>query len=444
MLLLITLALLGLVVTACAVQMPQTVEVVVTATPQPEAPQLEIFHWWTAPGEREAADAMFTALKQAYPEIEVVENPVAGGGGVSQRVVLQGRLAAGLPPDTFQTLGGAELKAYVDGNALEPLDDLWAELKYADVIPGPLAKAVTVNGHPYVVPLNMHIQNILYYDQKLFDTLGLTPPQNFEELVAAAKAIKEANPDKAPIALGTMENWEAAFMLDSLLLELGGPEYYVDLYKGNIDVKTDETYRTALERLAQLDPYIYPFHANLTWDQSIGLVVSGDASMVLMGTWGIGAFTSNGWTPGEDFGAVTFPQEPERILLFHPDTYGLAVNAPHPKATMDWLRVVASPALQIPTDVTQGGMFARIDIDPSSFPDPIRQEMQTYVRDNPGKLILDQHGSIAPASFSNEYWIVLAGFMAADDPDIADTIDQIATLFQTYDVKNAAAWYQWP
>jgi hypothetical protein len=111
---------------------------------------------------------------------------------------------------------------------------------------------------------------------------------------------------------------------------------------------------------------------------------------------------------------------------------------------MDWLRVVASPALQIPTDVTQGGMFARIDIDPSSFPDPIRQEMQTYVRDNPGKLILDQHGSIAPASFSNEYWIVLAGFMAADDPDIASTIDQVATLFETYDVKSAAAWYQWP
>ena len=420
------------------------VEKVVTAMPEPEAAQLEIFHWWTAPGEREAADAMFTALKAAYPEIEVVENPVAGGGGVSHRVVLQGRMAAGLPPDTFQTLGGAELKAYVDGGALEPLDELWQKLGYYDVIPGPLAKAVSVDGHPYVVPLNMHIQNILYYNMPLFEELGLEPPQNFADLMTAAEAIKAARPEMAPLALGTMENWEAAFVLDSILLEEGGPEYYVKLYKGEIDVRTDPTYRAALEKLADLQPYIYPYHSNVTWDQSVGLVVSEDSAMVLMGTWAIGAFTSNGWTPGEDFGAVTFPQEPERILLFHPDTYGLATGAPHPQATMKWLEVVASPELQIPTDVAQGGMFARIDIDPTNFPDPIRQEMQAYVRDNPDKLILDQHGSIAPASFSNEYWIVIAGFMAEEDPNINTTLDQVATLFETYNVEEEAAWYTWP
>ena len=69
---------------------------VVTPTPAPEERKLEIFHWWTGPGEREAADAMFKALHDAYPDIEVVENPVAGGGGVSHRVVLQGRIAAGI------------------------------------------------------------------------------------------------------------------------------------------------------------------------------------------------------------------------------------------------------------------------------------------------------------------------------------------------------------
>jgi len=419
-------------------------EVVVTATPMPEERALEIFHWWTGPGEREAADAMFAALADAYPDIKVIENPVAGGGGVSHRVVLQGRMAAGIPPDTFQTLGGAELKAYVDGGALEPLDDLWEELGYYDVVPGPLAKAVSVDGHPYVVPLNMHIQNILYYDKALFDELGLEAPKTYDDMIAAAQTIQAAYPDKAPLGLGTVENWEAPFVLDSILLEVGGPEYYVQFHKGEIDVQSDPTYREALEKLQQLNQYVYPFHPTLTWDQSVGLVVSGDAAMVIMGTWAIGAFISNGWTPGEDFGAVNFPSEPDRILLFHPDTYGLAVGAPHPASTLDWLRVVASPELQIPTDVTQGGMFARTDIDPTEFPDPIRQEMQQYVADNPDKLILDQHGSIAPASFSNEYWIVIAAFMAEENPDIDATIDSVATLFDTYDVANEAAWYQWP
>ncbi len=191
-----------------------------------------------------------------------------------------------------------------------------------------------------------------------------------------------------------------------------------------------------------LRPYIYASHPQLTWDESCGLVVSHDSAMVIMGTWAIGYFKSRGWTPGTDFGAVTFPQQPERVLLFHPDTYGLAKGAPHAKATMDWLKVVASADLQVPTDVTQGGLFARLDIDPGQFPDPIRQELQTYVRGNPGKLILDQHGSIAPFSFTQAYWDVAAGFTAK--PDVAGTVKAVSELFTTYKVQEGAAWYQWP
>jgi glucose/mannose transport system substrate-binding protein len=416
-------------------------EVVVTPTPEPEAQQLEIFHWWTAPGEREAADAMFEAFTAANPEAEVVENPVAGGGGVSHRVVLQGRIAAGLPPDTFQTLGGAELKAYVDGGVLEPLDDLWAELGYADVIPGPLASAVTIDGHPYVVPLNMHIQNILYYDMSLFEAQGLEPPTTFDELLAVCQQLLAA--DNTCLALGSKEKWGDAFVFDSILLEEGGPEYYVQFHKGEIDVATDEIYRAALEKFQQLIPFINEDHAALTWDQSVAKVYSNEAAMVLMGTWAIGAFTKGGgWEPGVDFGAITFPQQPQRILLFHPDAYGLTVGAPHPETTLEWLKVVASPELQIPTDVTQGGLFARTDIDPTEFPDPIRQELQSYVAENPDMLILDQHGSILPAAAQQEYWNHLSAFLV--QPDVDATIQAVDTMMDTYSVQEASAWYQWP
>ena len=184
-------------------------------------------------------------------------------------------------------------------------------------------------------------------------------------------------------------------------------------------------------------------HSGLTWDQSVALVGSEKAAMVLMGTWAIGAFVKgSGWDPGVDFGAVTFPQVPERILLFHPDCYGLATGAPHLEATMDWLRVVASPELQIPTDVTQGGLFARTDIDPTEFPDPVRQELMSFVRDNPGKLILDQHGSILPGTAQPIYWDIISAFLA--QPDVDKAIQETASMMTTYDVKAASAWYQWP
>jgi glucose/mannose transport system substrate-binding protein len=465
--LLVVLTIFTLVITACAPQAAETqpvrtvivtvpVEVegevqvttivqTVVVTPEPTAEEraLEIFHWWTAPGEREAADAEFAALAAAYPDIEVIENPVAGGGGVSHRVVLQGRIAAGLPPDTFQTLGGAELKQYVDGGVLQPLDDLYAELGYADVIPGPLLKAVSVDGSPYVVPLNMHIQNILYYNLPLFEELAITPPTTFEELIAACDTIEAAKPDMVCLGLGSSEKWGDAFVFDSIYLEEAGAEAYVALHKGGIDVATDAPYRTALEKFATLADHINADHSALTWDQAVGLVGSGQAAMTLMGTWAIGAFTKgSGWEPGVDFGAVTFPQVPERILLFHPDAYGVTVGAKHPSATMDWLKVVASAELQIPTDVTQGGLFARTDIDPTEFPDPIRQELQTFVSENPGNLILDQHGSILPGTAQPVYWDTLSSFLV--QPDVDATIAAVDTMMDTYDVVNASAWYQWP
>jgi glucose/mannose transport system substrate-binding protein len=420
-------------------------EVVVTATPAPEAKKLEIFHWWTAPGEREAADAMFAAFKDKYPDVEIVENPVPGGGGTEHRVVLKARITAGIPPDTFQTLGGAELKDYVDSNVLEPLDDFYAQTGYGDVIPGPLLKAVTINGHPYSVPLNMHLENILYYNQKLFDELGLEAPAGYDDLLAACKTIETAKPDMSCLAVGSKDNWSDVFVLDTIMMELGGPEYYVNFFKGDVDVANDPIFRESLEKFAALQPYINTDHSSLTWDQAVGVVGAEQAAMTIMGTWAIGAFTKgSNWEPGVDFGAVNYPTIPERILLFHPDTYGCTVGAPDPEICRDWLSVVASPELQIPTDVTQGGMFARTDIDPQEFPDPIRQEMQQYVSANPDKLILDQHGSILPNPAQVQYRVIIATFFAASRPDVNAAIQETADMMTTFNVKEGAAWYQWP
>lgn len=457
------LSLFALVVSACApapvaTQPPQIIvqtqivagtpvvkEVVITATPEPVQQQLIIFNWWTGPGEREAADAMYKAFSDKYPDIKIVQNPVPGGGGVNQRVVLQARLTAGMGTDTWQTLGGAELKGYVDAKELQPLDDVYKALDYTSKIPKPLLNAVTIDGHPYSVPLNMHIQNILYYNKKLFDEQKITPPTTYDELMAACKQLKTAKPDMVCMALGSKEKWEDAFVFDSVLLgEPGGAQHYVDIYKGKVDVSTDADYLDALTKYAALVPFFNTDHSSLTWDQAVGLVGSGKAAMTLMGTWAIGAFKSgSNWTPGVDFGAVTFPSKPDRIMLFHPDTYGLSVNAPDPEATTKWLGVVASPELQTPTDVIQGGLFARIDIDPKAFPDPIRQEMQDFVAKNPGKLILDQHGSILPVTAQGKYWDAMATF-TVKPTDIPGTAKAIQTLFTTYDVKTGSAWYQWP
>jgi glucose/mannose transport system substrate-binding protein len=419
---------------------------VVATTPELPKKQLEIFHWWTVSGEREAADAMFAAMNTAYPDIEVVENFVAGGGGTELHVVLKERLAAAMPPDTFTTLGGAELKDYVIGGALASLDDFYGATGYGRKIPKPLLNAVSIYGHPYSVPLNMHLENILYFNKKLFDELSLKAPTGYDELIATCDAIKKARPEMACLAVGSKDDWSDVFVLDTIMLELGGSEYYVRFFKGEVNVASDPIFRDALEKFAALQSYAnLSDRSNQTWDQAVSAVGSGQAAMTIMGTWAIGTFMKgSNWQPGVDFGAVSYPMKPERILLFHPDTYGCAMNAPHPDECRAWLRVVASPELQIPTDIIQGGLFARIDIAPTEFPDPIRQEMQEYVSKNPDKLILDQHGSILPNAAQTEYRVIISSFFASENPDVEATIAETAAMMTTFNVKEAAAWYQWP
>ena len=447
------LAITAIVLSACVPaatpsSIIETQEVPIVIVPTQESPkkQLEIFHWWTAPGEREAADAMFAALNTAYPDIEVLENPVSGGGGTEHRIVLKERIAAGLPPDTFMTLGGAELKDYVDRGVLKPLDDFYAATDYGSNIPQPLLNAVTINGFPYSVPLNMHLENILFYSKKLFDELSLSAPTRYDEFIAACDAIKAARPEMTCLAVGSKDDWSDVFVLDAIMLEFGGPEYYVQFFKGEIDVTNDPIFRESLERFAALQPYInMSDHSNLTWDKAVSAVGSEQAAMTIMGTWAIGAFIKgSNWQPGVDFGAVSYPTKPDRILLFHPDTYGCTVGAPHPEECQAWLNVVSSPNLQIPADVIQGGLFARADLAPTEFPDPIRQEMQEYVNKNPGKLILDQHGSILPNAAQVQYRVIISNFFASENPNVDDAIAKTADMMRTFNVKDGASWYQWP
>ncbi len=47
------------------------------------------------------------------------------------------------------------------------------------------------------------------------------------------------------------------------------------------------------------------------------------------------------------------------------------------------------------------------------------------MRDNPDKLILDQHGSIMPATAQTIYWDILSAFLA--QPNVDSTIQDVAT-----------------
>jgi len=43
-----------------------------------------------------------------------------------------------------------------------------------------------------------------------------------------------------------------------------------------------------------------------------------------------------------------------------------------------------------------------------------------------------------------QYRVIISTFFADSSPDVAGTIQEVATMMTTFNVKEGAAWYQWP
>ncbi|MEM4852811.1 MAG: extracellular solute-binding protein [Thermofilum sp.] len=105
------------------------------AAVKPKANLLEIYHWWTSGGEKAAIDALVKVFQEKYPDVGVIQSPVAGGAGYVMKAVMKAMVAAGEAPDAFQMHLGYEMKPYIDAGYLEPIDDLWKSEGWEQVFP---------------------------------------------------------------------------------------------------------------------------------------------------------------------------------------------------------------------------------------------------------------------------------------------------------------------
>ncbi len=71
--------------------------------------RVEVFTWWASGSEKLGLDAMVEVFNEQHPDIEFVNGAVAGGAGSAAKDLLQSRLQANDPPDTFQGHAGEEL-----------------------------------------------------------------------------------------------------------------------------------------------------------------------------------------------------------------------------------------------------------------------------------------------------------------------------------------------
>jgi glucose/mannose transport system substrate-binding protein len=330
----------------------------------PASGQLEIFSYWTAPGEAEGLAAIEEIFQQAHPGVEIINAVIAGGAGVNANAVLANRMQGGDPPDTFQIHGGAELiETWVKSDFLQPLTDLYEAEGLADKFPQQLIDMVSYEGAPYSVPVNVHRNGVLWYNTKLFADNNIEPPTDWDSFFAAADALKAAG--VAPLALGDKDGWTALNLFEQILLGKLGAEDYRGIWAGAVPW-TDARVTDALTTFGRVLDYVNADHSTLSWDQAAGLVVAGTAAMTVMGDWAKGYFTANGWAPETDFGWTTVPGAEDTFTVVT-DTFTLPKDIKNEDNAKAWLQTLSTVPAQDAFNPFKGSIPARVDADTSIY-----------------------------------------------------------------------------
>ena len=371
--------------------------------------KLEIYSWWTSPGEVEALDALYNVYKVGNAKIEIVNAAISGGTGAggNAKAALKTRLLGNNPPDSFQVHLGRELiDTHVVANRMEPLDDLLKSEGWDKVFPKQLIDIASNGGNFWSVPVNIHRSNMLWYNKKVLADNGITAPNTFDEFFAAADKLKTKGIDT--LAVGEAAPGHVSHMFETVLMGTLAPDEYRGLWTGKF-AWTDKKVADSLTTLKKMLDYANANFPSVDSGDTADLVIKGTAAMTINGDWTNGTFKSKKFA---DYGYVPTPGSKGRYGTLA-DSFGLPKGIKDRDATLAWLKVCGSKAGQDAFNPIKGSTSARNDADKSLYD----AYQQTAFADFASNELLPSvnHGAAAKESWMTDFVNTLNAFSGKRD-----------------------------
>ncbi|MEH7416912.1 extracellular solute-binding protein [Neobacillus drentensis] len=195
-------------------------------------------------------------------------------------------------PDIGMTWSDGFIKPYVEGDMLEPLDDIVngdPALKDA-FIPG-VKESYAVNGKTYGLPLELNISYV-FYNKEIFKKYNLEVPKTFEEYKNVVKTL--AKNGVIPATVGAKDGWPASFWFMYLADRIGGPTILTDVIHGKAKMTDPAIVKAAQEvqNLVNMGGFVKGSSA-LSNDDAKGYFMNEKAAMFLTATWELPNYTTS-------------------------------------------------------------------------------------------------------------------------------------------------------
>ncbi len=210
-------------------------------------------------------------------DVTVKHDPIDFGGQVTKTTAT---LAGDTGTYDIVETYGFVIPGLATDEKLVPLDDLFD--KYADEyglneISESMRTGMSYDGKLYALPMQAQMF-VMAYRADVFEDLGLDVPTTFDDVVAAAEAIRAAGTMQYPIALPWLATADVTTSFQAAMNSLGAD--FVD-EAGDVTLDTPEA-QQALEGMLALVPYMDPQVTTFDQPKVQQQMYNGTAAMSIM------------------------------------------------------------------------------------------------------------------------------------------------------------------
>jgi multiple sugar transport system substrate-binding protein len=164
----------------------------------------------------------------------------------------------------------------MDGGLIRPLDDLVAAYG-SEILPNQL---ISIDGKVMAVAFMGNGQH-LFVRKDILDQVGLPIPTTYDEVLAAAEAIRAAGILEYPLAASVKPGWDLAAEFVNLYLGTGAD--FFEPGTANLAIDNDQG-RLVLETMRAMTGYMNPDY--LTYDATVLNQVWDSGQVAIMNQWG--------------------------------------------------------------------------------------------------------------------------------------------------------------
>lgn len=167
-----------------------------------------------------------------------------------------------------------------------------------------------------------------YYNKKVFDELGLTEPQTYEEFIALLEKIKTSGKNITPIYMSEKDSWTTQIFMTlgfSVALHPNDRDTYQKLLKNEVKWSDIPEMKEILTQYLELfkKGYANKDHLSATYDMAKEAVATGKAAMMLNGEWAASDIMAK-W-PDTQLGAFIIPFKDKQIMATGAYVQGLFI-----------------------------------------------------------------------------------------------------------------------